>query len=443
MLSARENETLTQTGPGTPMGEVFRQYWMPVCLSREIEEVDGPPKRVKLLGEDFIVFRDSAGHPAVVEPHCPHRGANLFFGRNEECGIRCAYHGWKFDRFGNCVDIPNVTADVAERLKPRAKIRSLHAAEAGDIVWANFSNEEPPPLPQFEFAQVPSAQRYVSKKLQQCNWAQAVEGGLDTAHFSYLHAGISEGQKVGLHRAGPGSKPWTQENESERFAIFRWLIEDGAPRFTILEHKAGMLLCAARTADNNRLYWRMTQFLLPNHSLTPGNSPRDTALANSWVPIDDESCWIFCYAWHPDREIDEQERARLENGSGIFAEMDQMFVPVRRRENDYMIDRQRQKTHSFTGVDGISEQDQMIADSQGLIADRTSELLCQTDVGVVRFRQAMFDAVDAVKEGRRPLGVDTPEAYAVRSGDLVSAESQDIRQVVRERFGDRWGVAID
>ena len=152
----------------------------------------------------------------------------------------------------------------------------------------------------------------------------------------------------------------------------------------------GMLLCAARNADDDRLYWRMTQYLLPNHSLTPGNAPEDTALANSWVPIDDESCWIFCYAWHPDREIGDRERSRLSSGSGLFPEMDANFIPLRRRENDYMIDRQKQLTHSFTGIDGISEQDQAIADSQGVIADRTRELLCQTDLGVVRFREANF-----------------------------------------------------
>ena len=423
------------------MGETFRQYWMPCLLSREILAPDCPPKRLKILGESFIAFRDSMGQAAIVSARCPHRGADLFFGRNEECGIRCAYHGWKFAADGSCTDIPIVTDDVAERLKPRARLRALKVAEAGDVVWGYFGEGEPPPLPDFEFNAVPPSHRYVSKKLQQCNWAQAVEGGLDTAHFSYLHAGMRDGQKVGMHEAGPDAPSWTQHNEPDRLKTFRWMIEDGAPRFTSLKHLAGMLLCAARNTDDGRLYWRMTQYLLPNHSLTPGNAPGDTALANSWVPIDDESCWIFCYAWHPDREISDRERVRLSNGSGLFPEMDDDFIPLRRRENDYLIDRQKQHTHNFTGIDGISEQDQAIADSQGVIADRTQELLCQTDLGIVRFREAIFEAVESVERGVAPRGALTPHAYRVRSGDYIAGAEVSLQDVVEERFGDYWGHA--
>lgn len=439
MMTAEDNALLTQTGPDTLMGRTFREYWIPCLLSREIEEPDCAPIRLKILGESFIAFRDSEGKAAIVSPRCPHRGADLFFGRNEDCGIRCAYHGWKFNARGECIDIPIATPEVAERLKPRAGIRALHTAEAGDVVWGYFGDGDPPELPDFEFMNVPDSHRYVSKKLQQCNWAQAVEGGLDTAHFSYLHAGISDGQKVGLHQAGPGEPHWTQHNEPDRHKTFRWLIEDGAPRFTILPHDAGMLLCAARTADDDQLYWRMTQYLLPNHSLTPGNAPGDTALANTWVPIDDESCWIFCYAWHPEREIAEKERSRLSHGSGLFPEMDENYVPVRRRENDYLIDREKQFSHSFTGIEGISEQDQAIADSQGVIADRTEELLCQTDLGVVRFREAIFGAANDVASGLTPKGVKNPGAYRVRSGDYVASESLDIGDVVEMRFGKYWG----
>ena len=443
MLTAQENDTLVQTGPGTPMGNVLRRYWMPTLLSRELPEPDCPPVRVRLLGEDFVAFRDSNGRVGIVEPRCPHRGANLFFGRNEACGLRCAYHGWKFDSAGECVDIPNVTGDVARRLKPKARLRALETAEAGDIVWAYFGDAgEAPPLPDFEFAAVPAGHRYVGKKLQQCNWAQACEGGLDTAHFSYLHAGMKGDRKVGLHQVG-GWAPADEGPEPDRLARFRWLVEDGAPRFTVLNHAAGLLLCAARTADHDRLYWRMTQFLMPNHSLTPGSFPEDTSLANTWVPIDDTSCWVFCYAWHPDRAIGERERQRLAAGSGIFAETDDEFVPIRRRENDYLVDRALQKTQSFTGIAGISEQDQAIADSQGPIADRTRELLCQTDLGIVRFRELVLQAARNVADGGIPLGADRPGAYRVRSGDVVVSAESAIADVVRERFGEQWGHSIN
>ena len=442
MLTAQENQRLTETGPGTPMGDTFRHYWMPALLSRELPHPDCPPVRVKLLGEDFIAFRDSEGRAGLVEPRCPHRGANLFFGRAEGCGLRCTYHGWKFNTAGECVDIPNVPEQVAKNLKPRASIRALQVEEAGDIVWAYFG-EDAPPLPDFEFMAVPPEQRFVSKKLQQCNWAQACEGGLDTAHFSYLHASMRDGEKAGLHQVDDhGRARPPGENEPPSMARFRWLIEDGAPRFTVLDHAGGLLLCAARTADDDQLYWRMTQYLLPNHSLAPGNLPENTALANTWVPVDDESCWIFCYAWHPDREITEAERTRLDAGAGIFAEVDEQFVPIRRRENDYLIDRDLQRDGSYTGIAGISEQDQAIADSQGTIADRTREMLVQTDLGVVRFREEIMRAVDDVAHGRAPKASRNPAAYRVRSGDYVAAGDTPIEDVVEARFGPRWGQPI-
>lgn len=440
MLTEAENRLLTETGPHTAMGNLFRNYWLPACLSRELAP-DGSPLRLKLLGEEFIAFRDSDGKVGVVSPRCSHRGASLFFGRNEECGLRCAYHGWKFDVSGKCMDMPNVDSSVAARIQDRASIRALQVTDHAEIVWVHFGDADAPPLPRFEFMEVPPEHRYVSKKLQQCNWAQAVEGGLDTAHFSYLHAGISNGVKVGLHEAG-GQKRQQGDNEPLNLKRLRWLIEDGAPRFIVKKHKAGLLLCAARTGDDDLLYWRMTQFLMPNHSLTPGNFPDDTSLANTWMPIDDTSCWIFCYAWHPDRPIGERERTRLEAGAGIFAEIDEHFVPIRRRENDYLLSRERQQTHSFTGIDGISEQDQAIADSQGLIADRTNELLVQTDLGVVRFRELVLGEAEKLN-GESPLGSRNPEAYTVRSGDYVASADTDLDSVILQRFGDRGGIWID
>lgn len=438
MLTAQENAILTETGPDAPMGAVFRRYWMPALLSRELPAPDCPPLRVKLLGEDFVAFRDSAGRVGIVAPGCPHRGANLFFGRVEDCGIRCAYHGWKFDVRGACVDIPTLPAAAARRLMPRAALRALETAEFGDVIWAYMGPGEAPPLPRFEFGLVPPAHRFVSKKFQQCNWAQACEGGLDTAHFSYLHAGMRDGEKVGLTEvAGRRSRG---ENEPPSLARFRWMAEDGRPEFTVLDHPAGLLLCAARQADAGATYWRMTQFLMPNHSLAPGNFPEDNNLGNTWVPHDDRSCWIFCYCWNPDRPLTEKETTALANGSGIFAAVDEHFVPVRRRENDYLIDRALQREASFTGIAGISEQDQAIADSQGFIADRTRELLGQTDLGVVRFRRLALQAAQDVAAGREPQGATAPDAYRVRSGDAMSTPGEPLHAVIEKRFGAMSGV---
>jgi phthalate 4,5-dioxygenase oxygenase subunit len=197
MLTREQNETLTRTGPGTPMGALFRRFWLPALLSREVADRDGPPVRVTLLGEDLIAFRDSTGRVALTEARCPHRGANLFFGRNEECGIRCAYHGWKFDADGNCLDIPTMPHDndAYEHLRARVKIAAYPTREWGDYVWAYLGPPDAiPDLPEMEFATVPPAHRFVTKKLQECNWAQAAEGGIDTAHFSFLHAPVGRDQ---------------------------------------------------------------------------------------------------------------------------------------------------------------------------------------------------------------------------------------------------------
>jgi len=181
---------------------------------------------------------------------------------------------------------------------------------------------------------------------------------------------------------------------------------------------------------------------MPNHSLAPGNFPEDNNLGNTWVPIDDTSCWIFCYCWNPDRPLTERERQQLSSGSGIFAEVDEHYVPLRQRENDYLIDREAQRTESYTGIRGISEQDAAIADSQGLIADRTEELLVQTDLGVVRFRQTMFEATAAVASGSEPLGADHPEAYFVRSGDAMATHESTLEDVVSARFGQMGGYPL-
>lgn len=430
MLTQVDNDRLTRTGPGTDMGAVFRAYWQPALLSRELTAA-GPPVRVRILGEDFLAFRDGNGQVGVVEPRCPHRGADLYFGRNESCGLRCAYHGWQFDVHGQCIDVPTAGDEQADRIRSKAAIQSLTVREQGDMVWVHFG-QPGEDVPQLDFMQLPSEHYFVSKKLQQCNWAQAVEGGLDTAHFSYLHANIEEGERVGLLTS-------QGVNEPPETGRYRWMIEDAAPRFTVLAHDAGLLLCAARQADDNRLYWRMTQFLLPNHSMAPNSFPGDNHSGNTWVPIDDQSCWIFCYAYNPERPLTDQERELYAGGFGIFAEVDEHYIPLRRRENEYLLDRDLQKQGNFTGIVGVSEQDAAIADSQGLIADRTRELLGQTDLGVVRFRQAMFAAADAVQAGRAPPGSRSPAAYRVRSGDAMSACDAPADAVAVERFAQLAG----
>jgi phthalate 4,5-dioxygenase oxygenase subunit len=430
MLSAEDNELLTRTGPGTAMGDLFRRFWVPVALAREIPEPDGPPVRVTVMGESLIAFRDTHGRVGLVDARCPHRGANLFFGRNEECGIRCAYHGWKFDVHGTCVEIPTMARD--EGMRSRIRLTAYPTEEWGDFVWAYLGPpEHRPELPQMDFALVPPSHRFVTKKLQECNWAQACEGALDTAHFSFLHTPLTI----------PEISPKARDNPLA--PAVRWMVEDPRPIFNVVEHDAGLLLAASRHANGDDLYWRVTQFLLPNHSLAPGAGPRDTLVGQTWVPIDDRSCWVYVYSWNPFRPLTDKENRFIPGVPSVHADVDEHWVPVRNRGNDYLIDRVAQKTTSFTGIAGISEQDAAIQDSQGFIADRTRENLGPTDLGIIRFRRLVLDAAAGLQQGTEPPAARRPDAYRVRSGGMVAPASCRVADVLTARFGTETGLVTE
>jgi len=434
MLTARDNDLLTQTGPGTPMGDLFRRFWIPVLLAEELPGPDCPPVRVKLMNEELLAFRDTEGRIGLIDPVCPHRGAHLFFGRNEHSGIRCAYHGWKFDVSGACVDMPSSPAGAQSQA--RIHVKSYPARDWAGLIWAYLGKRDArtplPALPSMEFGLLPAEHRFVSKKLQECNWAQACEGGLDTAHFSFLHMDTSEDEEQ-VMRAMSNAEAGTHEN------LVRWLRNDGAPVFTIQEHPAGLLLGAARRADGDDLYWRISQFLMPCHGLTPNAFPGQNYHGQTWVPIDDHHCWVYCYSWNPERPISEQERQRFRQGFSIYPRLDDDWRPLARRDNDYLIDRAAQKKGSFTGISGVSEQDACIQDSQGSIADRTRENLGPTDLGIVRFRRVMLNAARQVAENQPLEAWRRPDAYAVRSGGAVAPRNRSLGQVMEERFGHPYG----
>jgi phenylpropionate dioxygenase-like ring-hydroxylating dioxygenase large terminal subunit len=434
MLKKEDNELLTQTGEKTPMGQYLRRFWMPVLLVEELAEPDGPPKKVKVLGEDLLAFRDTQGRVGLVEPTCPHRGANLYFGRNEECGLRCAFHGLKFDVNGNCVDIPIAPKDAN---KERMRLKAYPTREWGDIIWAYMGPiEHMPELPMMEFGLVPPSHRYVSKKWQDCNWAQCVEGAIDTAHFSFLHMVIAQDEEKALEmlkHAAIGA----QDTKNDRI---RWVRDDPMPSFEIQATDVGLVIGGARKADDEQLYWRIAQFMLPNHALVPSAFPGENYHGQTWVPASDGSCWIYTYTWNPDRPLTQEERLSCKHGHTVHAEVDESYVPLRTLGNDYLIDREDQKHNSFTGIQGVSEQDAAIQDSQGATADRTREHLFATDIGVVKFRQLMLGAAGALqREGKAPSAVGHPHGYALRSGGWLAHSSKSLAEVMVERFGDPQG----
>ncbi len=412
MLSAHDNETLTQTSHDTPMGDLLRRFWMPVLLAQELPGPDCDPVRVQVCGEEFVAFRDTAGRIGLLDARCPHRGAELFWGRNEEHGLRCVYHGWKFDITGACLDLPSEPAE--SNFKEKVRAGAYPVREYGGLVWAYFGPAElTPPLPKFEFGHLPAEQLFVSKKLQECNWAQSLEGAIDTAHFSFLHM--------------------PKEVDDRSPQTVRWMKNDGSPRFTVIPHEAGFVVGGARSTDSDDLYWRITQFLVPNHSLAPGSMSQDNMNGQTWVPIDDRHCWIYCYTWNPWRPITDTERAQMAGGFGIHSEVDSLWRPIRNRDNDYLIDRAAQRTTSFTGVKGISEQDSYIQDSQGAIYDRTKEHLGTTDIAIIEWRKLMLKLARDLREGDEPPQAANPEAYWVRSGGAVAPSSTPFADLVATR----------
>jgi phenylpropionate dioxygenase-like ring-hydroxylating dioxygenase large terminal subunit len=428
MLAAADNELLVRTGPGTPMGEYFRRYWLPVTLARELPAPDCPPIRVQMLGEELLAFRDTQGRVGLIEPTCAHRGANLFFGRNEEGGIRCIYHGWKYDVAGKCVEMPNVPPGAAYHGK--ISLKAYPTRESGEMVWAYLGPREhmPEDIPQLEVGMLPASHRYVSKRLQMCNWAHSMEGALDTAHFSFLHM------------PAPSVKTYVNPATAADENRLRWLRDDPMPQFTIVEHDVGFAVGGSRRADGEELYWRATQFMLPSHSVAPSAMPKEFFQGYSWVPITDESCWIYTYAWHPERPLTNEERARFEKGGyGQFAELGPGYVPLRNRTNDYLIDREDQKHRSFTGVRGIAEQDALAQDSQGVIVDRTREHLTATDAAIVRFRRLMLGEAKALADGREPGAPQRAESYRLRAGGALASSKLSFEDVMRERFGSATG----
>jgi phthalate 4,5-dioxygenase oxygenase subunit len=398
--------------------------------------------RVRILGEDLLAFRDSSGAVGLVQRRCPHRGADLFFGRNEEGGIRCVFHGWKFNRHGECLETPTVPPEAAPRMCEKARIRAYETAEWGGMVWAYMGTEQPaPPLPQMEFALVPGSHRHASKKMQECNWAQAAEGAVDTAHFSFLHQPVSkaeESEEDAREKAARATRGYAKGTMGHEHV--RWMRDDARPRYDVKKHDAGLVLGTSRQADAGQRYWRIAQYLMPSHAYTPSATPGQTYHGQTFVPIDDESCWIFVYSWNPERPLTDEERAGYRAGGAVYPVMDADYLPLRNRGNDYLLDRRMQQTENFTGIVGVSEQDAAIQDSQGRIADRTQELLGPTDVGVVQFRRLMLEAAKALQAGTPYGAIARPESYRVRAGGIVAPAEASFAEVMNTRFGDELGA---
>jgi phenylpropionate dioxygenase-like ring-hydroxylating dioxygenase large terminal subunit len=423
MTSSQDSQLLTRVGPGTPLGTMMREYWIPAAKAEELT-ADGPPLRLMLLGEKLIAFRDSAGRIGVMDHRCPHRCASLFFGRNEQGGIRCVYHGWKFDVDGRCLEQPNVPPQQSFASKVSAK--AYKATERNGLIWVYMgSRAVPPPLPVFESALLGAAEMRILLVQRECSWLQALEGDLDTSHFGFLHAGSVSPEDVA-------------EGNHSRFALV-----DRAPEYDVADTDWGTMYAARRQADPGRTYWRFAHFLFPFWTMPPDGDFKKHIVARAWVPMDDTHTMFVHLSWTGNSPpLRSFKDGRTMPGGGF----NMKFLPntddwhgrwrlTANKGNDYQIDREVQRTQSFTGIEGIHLQDQAMTESMGGIVDHGFEHLAISDHMINRTRQRIVRATREMAEGTPPPGVDAPEIYqGARSGDFTSSDKLGWTEAYREEL---------
>ncbi|VCU71796.1 Phthalate 4,5-dioxygenase oxygenase subunit [Pigmentiphaga humi] len=410
MTTIAQNELLTRTGPGTSMGALFRRYWIPVMMSSEVAGPDCDPVRVKLLSEELICFRDTAGTVALLDRYCPHRRVSLWFGRNEGHGLRCSYHGWKFDAEGQCVDIPSHEGDDA--LRKDIRIKSYPCIERGGVVWTYMGPpEHRPPPPEFEWTTVPGSHRYVDRRLGECNYLQALEGGIDSSHVSSLHGG--ELRKGGTLDSDPGT------GSRERLSF----LNEKKIHFEVTPSASGLQIGASRRAGDGTNYWRITQWIMPWYTMIPPRTTDSPLHGHAWVPIDDENCFVWNVTYHPSRPLTETELEEMHNGEGIYAELiPGSFRTAANKDNDYLMDREAQREgRYYSGIKGIAMQDASVQESMGPIVDRSLERLTTTDIAIVQTRRRLMEAARRAERGEELPALD-PSTYRVRSATLFLPE---------------------
>ena len=402
MLSAEKNAYLTAVGPGTAMGALLRCYWIPLLYSHELPTADGPPKRIRLLGESLIAFRDTTGRVGLLDHRCPHRGASLFYGRNEDGGLRCVYHGWKYDIDGRCLEIPNEAA--GSQLAGKVRATAYPCQEANGIIWTYMGGHRDgdplPALPALGWAAAPIERKTVLTYTRHCNWVQAMEGDLDSSHLGFLHR---RRDSVGKQNCGDPLRPI--------------VIDDRRPTLEVEDTPVGMMCTALRGSDGQDRYWRVTQFQLPFYTSVPAYD--GLKRLKIWVPMDDTHTKVWEANWTGDGDLDPEVRggrAGRVPPSGMLPSTGDWYGDgnfTARGDNDYLIDRKRQADHNFTGLeDETPIQDAAMQESMGPIVDRSREQLCASDAAIIRMRRRLMCAAEALESiGEVPPGANQPALY--------------------------------
>jgi phenylpropionate dioxygenase-like ring-hydroxylating dioxygenase large terminal subunit len=421
MITAEENNRLTQTGRGTPCGELMRRYWQPVALSEELPP-DGAPLKARILGEELALFRDGQGRPGLIGLHCAHRGTDLSYGRVEDGGLRCLYHGWLYDVCGRVLEQPGEPGNGARRNE--LKHPAYPCQEVGGVIFTYMGPGDAPLLPNYEFLKVPAEYRTVVKIYQECNYLQGNEGNIDPVHLSFLHQALTEAH-VARRRIVPGSD--VTDNTL--------LGEDNAPTIEVEVTDYGLRIFTVRAAGRDKRYVRVTNFVMPNLAAFGGSTVGAGYSVHWHVPIDDVSHWKYTFAFSREKPLDDFLRNR--NRSELTAD----YRLTRNRANRYLQDRESMKTQTFTGMGfNFQAHDAFATESQGPVQNRTEEHVVSSDKAIVAARKLLLNAMSDVAVGRDPQHV-IRDAQANRLIHLqalseVIPTALEVRQYARERIAE-------
>ncbi len=417
-MTREENELLTRTGADTPMGKLFRRYWLPAMLSERLPEPDGAPIAVQLLGERLVAFRDTRGRVGLLDEFCPHRRVSLVYGRNEECGLRCVFHGWKLDVEGRVVETP---AEASPDFGRTISHTAYPTREAGGIVWTYMGPAaEPPPFPAFLFTTLPAHQVLGYHYRQECNYLQGIEADLDISHPSFLHSTIDQApldERRAAMNHDPQPRAYTREEPFGMQTVWGW-----------------------KTADPAKaLYW-VDPFVVPCHTIVPAGRTGMRWIWHAWVPIDDEHHWLYYVHYDPEVDFTAEDRARLEYHFGHdLIDPEDDYRSRGSLANLHLLDRNRQKSENYTGIRGIAAQDIAMLQSMGPIVDRSLENIGSRDLLVARLRRYLLKLVRAFMAGAPPPGLDGTVSFAdIDSRMVIVPAGAGLAEILEHREWT-WG----
>ncbi|SMX42719.1 Rieske 2Fe-2S domain-containing protein [Maliponia aquimaris] len=437
MISQELNDQITRVGRGQPAGEVLRRYWQPAALSDELAG-PRPVVPVTLLGEKLVLFRDNEGQLGLIGRHCPHRGADLCYGRREDNGLRCPFHGWHFDRTGQCVEQPG--EPEGSRMHEQIRTTSYPVVERNGIVFAYLGPGDPPPFPAFDCFRAPDTHVFAFKGLWECNWLQALEVGIDPAHASFLHRFLQDEDPKDSY-----GKQFRDSAADTNVPMTKLLREYPRPEIRVEDTAWGLKLTALRHMDNGLTHVRVTNHIFPQAICIPMS--REMTITQWHVPVDDETCYWYSMFTSFDKPVNKEVMRAQRLKEHRLPD----YAPLKNARNAYGYDPAEQASETYTGMGlDINVHDQWAVESMGRIQDRTQEHLGKTDVGIIRYRRMLRAAIDALGKGEEaalPMQGDGTEALRGPLSNDAIADSADwdaasLRADAARRAACPWDASL-